>query len=70
MALSRDDLIFLTFLVLGILFGPFYRKIRDIETEKAIGALLGLEMVVLISGWHAAHILLGFSVSCSKKLKC
>lgn len=61
MEVSRDDLVYIVLLLLGVGFGHFYRKIRDVDTKQATGTLFGIAMILFTSGFHSLHIFLTFT---------
>lgn len=61
--LSDDDIIYAVLLLLGIGFGHFYRKIRDVDLKRAIGTVFGLAIILFTSGINSLHIFLTFLIS-------
>jgi hypothetical protein len=37
MGVNRDDIIYATLLAIGIAFGNYYRKIKDVDKKKIVG---------------------------------
>ncbi|KAG5670068.1 hypothetical protein PVAND_000354 [Polypedilum vanderplanki] len=62
--LRHDDLIYGIVLLLGIGFGHFYRKIRDISNKKLIGTIYGLSIILFTSKLQSFHIFITFFISC------
>lgn len=64
--MNVDDIIYI-FLLLGCIgFGYVYRNYLDSENvsrKRLIGSLVGLSIVIVVSGLHVIHVLFGFAVS-------
>ncbi|GAB0095307.1 lysophospholipid acyltransferase 7 [Sergentomyia squamirostris] len=60
---NRDDIIYVLALLFSIGIGWHYRKIKDIGSKETFGNILGILIIVLVSGFHAAHIFLSFAIS-------
>lgn len=62
--MSRDDIIYAILLLLGISFGHFYRKIRDVNVKQVTGTAFGVALLLFTSKAHAFHVFFSFLVSC------
>lgn len=56
--MNLEDIIYLLLLCFSMFFGVFYRKIGDIETKKVVGSFIGLCIVIIVSGYHAIHLMI------------
>ncbi|CAH0563559.1 unnamed protein product [Brassicogethes aeneus] len=56
--MNLDDVIYLGLLLSTIVFGCFYRKINDPNLKKNVGSLVGLLVILSVSGVHILHPLL------------
>lgn len=61
----KDDIIYVSLLVLGIVFGHFYRRTKEIEQKLWIGTGFGLAIILFCSGINSLHIFLSFLISCA-----
>lgn len=61
--MNTDDIVYISLLVSGIVFGHFYRRVLDADRAKLLGTAFGLVIVVVVSGWHALHPLLSTAAS-------
>ncbi|XP_060522244.1 lysophospholipid acyltransferase 7 [Cylas formicarius] len=55
--MNSDDVVYLSLLFFSIGFGVFYRKLPTAEYKQNVGAILGLIIVFLVSGFHSLHFL-------------
>lgn len=62
MHISDDDIIYVVLLLLGIGFGHFYRKIRDVDLKKAVGTAFGVAIIIFTSGINSLHIFITFLI--------
>jgi hypothetical protein len=61
-----DDFVYAALLLLGIVFGNFYRKMnKDIEQKLWIGTVIGVMTVLFCSGWSSLHVFISFAVCCA-----
>lgn len=51
-----DDIVYILLLVFSILFGFIYRQIEDGDKRKLTGTIVGLGLVILVSGFHVLHV--------------
>lgn len=56
--MNFDDIIYLGLLIASIGFGQLYRRISHTETKKWVGTVVGVIVIVIVSGWHTLHPLL------------
>lgn len=64
-SMSKDDLLYAILLLLGIAFGHFYRKVRDLDNKKLIGTAFGLAIILFTSKLHSLHVFLTFFTCCA-----
>ena len=50
-----DDIVYVGLLLLCIGFGKFYRQIEPLQLKQWIGTIVGLGLVIMVSGKHALH---------------
>lgn len=55
LAKNTNDIIYLSLLLFSVLVGPYYRSISSIQIRKWVGSLLGLLLIVIVSGYNSAH---------------
>lgn len=58
LAKNKNDIIYLSLLLFSVFIGPYYRSINSIRAKKLAGTVLGLLLVVIVSGYNAAHPIL------------
>ena len=58
----NDDYIYLVMLVFSIAFGGVTRSIGNATLRKWTSSLVGLAIVVVVSGAHAVHPVLSFLI--------
>ncbi|CAG9786223.1 unnamed protein product [Diatraea saccharalis] len=58
LAKNKNDIIYLLLLLTSVAIGPFYRTINKIRAKKWIGSLIGILIIVIVSGYNAIHPLL------------
>lgn len=51
----KTDIIYLSVLLFSVLIGPYYRKMSIVESKKWIGSMLGIGLLIILSGDSAAH---------------
>ncbi|XP_045477551.1 lysophospholipid acyltransferase 7 [Harmonia axyridis] len=61
--MNIDDIVYVSLLIISIGFGRFYRKIEDPNSRKNVGTLVGLLIVLVVSGVHIVHPLVAFFVN-------
>ena len=61
----KDDIMYVSLLVLGIVFGYFYRRVKEVEQKLWLGTGFGLVIVLFCSGINSLRIFLGFLTSCA-----
>ncbi|CRK90024.1 CLUMA_CG003749, isoform A [Clunio marinus] len=64
MNITKDDSIYVFFLSLGILFGYFYRNIKDASLKKTLGTIFGVSIILVTSQLHSLHVFLSFLICC------
>ncbi|XP_049869111.1 lysophospholipid acyltransferase 7-like [Pectinophora gossypiella] len=52
---NKNDIIYLSLLLFSVAVGPYYRSINSIQIKKWVGSLLGLLLIVIVSGYSAFH---------------
>lgn len=62
MHITEDDFVYVVLLLLGVGFGHFYRKIRDVEPKMFVGTFFGVMIILSTSGVHSLHMFLTFLV--------
>lgn len=62
MHISDDDIIYVVLLLLGIGFGHFYRRIRDVDLKQAVGTAFGIAIIIFTSGINSLHIFITFLI--------
>ncbi|XP_055710525.1 lysophospholipid acyltransferase 7 [Phlebotomus papatasi] len=72
---NRDDIIYVTVLLSCIAVGKYYRKIADCAEKEKFGNILGVLIIVIVSGFHTLHIFVSFAASAGiillhKQLQC
>jgi len=50
-----DDVVYLALLIFSIAFGKFLRQIEDLKTRRHVATLVGVSIVLLVSGKHIFH---------------
>lgn len=58
LAKHKNDIIYLSLLLLSIIIGPYYRRIHAIYAKKWAGSILGLLLLFIVSGYSAIHPIL------------
>ncbi|KAK7071075.1 Lysophospholipid acyltransferase 7 [Halocaridina rubra] len=53
--MNFDDIVYLSLLIGCIAFGEVYRKLGSSEARKWIGTIVGLGVVLVVSGIHILH---------------
>lgn len=53
--MDTDDYYYLFILLLSIAFGYLYKDIKNKKDKKNIGTLVGLFVVIFVSGFHVLH---------------
>ncbi|VVC86471.1 unnamed protein product [Leptidea sinapis] len=52
---NKNDIIYLSLLLFSVLIGPYYRKLRTEEAKKWAGTILGITLIIIVSGYSAIH---------------
>lgn len=60
---NRDDIIYVTVLLSCIAVGKYYRKIAESAEKEKFGNILGVLIIVIVSGFHTLHIFVSFAAS-------
>ncbi|CAF4834436.1 unnamed protein product [Pieris macdunnoughi] len=55
---NKNDIIYLSLLLFSVFIGPYYRKLKTVETKKWGGTILGLILIAIVSGYSAVHPIL------------
>lgn len=58
LAKNKNDIIYLSLLLFSVAIGPYYRRISDINLKKWVGSLLGIILIIIVSGKNAFHPIL------------
>ncbi|XP_063824859.1 lysophospholipid acyltransferase 7-like [Ostrinia nubilalis] len=58
LAKNKNDIIYLSLLLFSVAVGPFYRSLGTVQAKKWSGTLLGLLLIVIVSGYSAIHPIL------------
>lgn len=57
-AKNKNDIIYLSLLFFSIVIGPYYRRLKTVESRKWAGTILGITLIIMVSGYSAAHPIL------------
>ncbi|XP_059045340.1 lysophospholipid acyltransferase 7 [Achroia grisella] len=57
-AKNLNDIIYLVLLLSSVAIGPYYRSLSTIVLKKWTGSLLGIVLILIVSGYNAVHPLL------------
>lgn len=58
---NLNDIIYLSLLLFSVFIGPYYRKLDTVEAKKWAGSVLGILLIIIVSGNSALHpIMSGF----------
>ncbi|CAH0719432.1 unnamed protein product, partial [Brenthis ino] len=57
-AKNLNDIVYLSLLLFSVFIGPYYRKLKTIEAKKWAGTILGLSLIVTVSGYSSVHPIL------------
>ncbi|XP_026488442.1 lysophospholipid acyltransferase 7-like [Vanessa tameamea] len=52
---NLNDIIYLSLLLICVFVGPYYRKLDTIESKKWAGSILGILLIIIVSGNGASH---------------
>ncbi|CAH1645573.1 unnamed protein product [Spodoptera littoralis] len=55
---NRNDIIYLSLLLFCIGVGPRYRALKTVQAKKWAGSILGLLLIIIVSGYSALHPIL------------
>ena len=55
---NLNDIIYLSLLLFSVFIGPYYRKLKTVEAKKWGGSILGLTLIVIVSGYSSVHPIL------------
>lgn len=58
LAKNKNDIIYLSLLLFSVAVGPYYRRIHAIHVKKWVGSILGLLLIIIVSGYSAVHPIL------------
>lgn len=56
--MNFEDVIYVIILFFCMIFGVYYRNIKNAETKKVVGSIVGLLIVVMVSRCHTVHLLI------------
>lgn len=70
--MNVDDIIYILLLLGCIGFGYVYRQLdhENVSRKRWIGTIVGVSIVIVVSGLHVIHVLFGFAVSALIILTC
>ncbi|KAJ8730167.1 hypothetical protein PYW07_017205 [Mythimna separata] len=51
----KNDFIYLSLLLFSVGIGPRYRSLGTVEAKKWVGSILGLVLIIIVSGYSALH---------------
>lgn len=51
-----DDIVYLLLLFSSIACGKIYRQIEDVAQKQLVGSLVGLGIIVFVSGLHSLYV--------------
>ncbi|KAG6442394.1 lysophospholipid acyltransferase 7 [Manduca sexta] len=57
-AKNKNDIIYLSLLLISISIGPYYRGIKSVPTKKWAGTVFGILLIIVVSGYSAIHPIL------------
>lgn len=57
-AKNKNDIVYLSLLLLSVAVGPYYRKISDVNLKKWVSSSFGLLLIAIVSGSNAFHPIL------------
>ncbi|XP_014367604.2 lysophospholipid acyltransferase 7 [Papilio machaon] len=52
---NKNDLIYLGLLLFSVFIGRYYRSIGSVQAKKWVGSIIGLLLIVTVSGYNAIH---------------
>ncbi|CAH2102801.1 unnamed protein product [Euphydryas editha] len=55
---NLNDIIYLSLLLFSVFIGPYYRKLDTIEAKKWAGSILGILLIIIVSGNSAALLIM------------
>ncbi|XP_026725044.1 lysophospholipid acyltransferase 7-like [Trichoplusia ni] len=55
---NKNDIIYLSLLLFSVGVGPRYRALKSVEAKKWAGSILGLILIIIVSGYNAVHPIL------------
>lgn len=59
---NLNDIVYVTLLLFSVAVGPYYRAISKVKTKKWTGSILGLLLILIVSGFSAIHPILSASL--------
>lgn len=62
LAKNFNDIVYLSLLLASVGIGPYYRSISSITHKKWVGSLIGLLLILIVSGYNAIHPILSASI--------
>ncbi|XP_072932063.1 lysophospholipid acyltransferase 7 [Epargyreus clarus] len=55
---NKNDIIYLSLLLFSVGIGPYYRRLGSVNSKKWAGSILGILLIVIVSGYSAIHPIL------------
>lgn len=55
LAKNKNDIIYLSLLLFSVAISPYYRSVTSIQIKKWIGSLIGILLIIIISGYNSLH---------------
>ncbi|XP_021192342.3 lysophospholipid acyltransferase 7 [Helicoverpa armigera] len=55
---NRNDIIYLSLLLFSVGIGPRYRALKTVQAKKWVGTIVGLVLILIVSGYSAIHPIL------------
>ncbi|XP_013169280.1 PREDICTED: lysophospholipid acyltransferase 7-like [Papilio xuthus] len=52
---NKNDLIYLGLLLFSVFIGRYYRSLGSVQAKKWVGSIIGLLLIVTVSGYNAIH---------------
>lgn len=55
LAKNINDIIYLSLLLISVAISPYYRSIPSIQIKKWVGSLVGIVLIIIVSGYNSLH---------------
>lgn len=52
---NKNDIIYVSLLLFSVGVSPYYRYISSIQVKKWVGSLLGILLIIIVSGYNSLH---------------